>query len=515
MAGTVLQPLSDAIITSDPGEVGNTPQKLLVFGQSNGGSAITSPLTLFQNVTEDQIPGLFDERTGLSHTLRAMKRISTRIQIDCIPFPDGTTAAVKTITFTGSGFGTGTLEFVIGSFKEHRFRVDVTSVDTLSTVAARLEALIVLDTACPFTSGVTAGVVTLTAHTKGKLAEKYPVRVTGDVSGLTVVIAITVAGAGDPTFTGAFDLVPNTRYQNVIWPWDDFTIPDSEMESRFNNTGKILDGALWIGEVLSHADLITSLEAENSRTMQHLSQLLEDKPALQGCSLPELPEVQYSMLAMIDALRQTPGTNLSSFVTTIHALDIRGGAGRCSLPYFNTRFPDLAPPRPEDGFSDDEIEQLTTAGGYIIGPNVPNTEVLAGEVVTTYKTKPNGTPDPTFKFKNQVKQSTVAREFMAENVRAEYAQSRAIEGPTATNSAEVNVDTLSAFMELLFERLGTTDFNAVERGREAKQFFVDNLFVTLVKTTGTFTIIYKLPVVGQAREFLQTITITLETIAGT
>lgn len=513
----IRQPLVSLTLASADIEVENTPQKVLMLGQMNDSTLSPVPsatvATLYPNVANATFEGLFGKRSMLGHMIRAFKRIAPNVQLDVIPLADHDTptAAQKTVVFTGPATAAGTYEIIVGSEKEHRYLVDVNDGDSATVIGARLETLIAADVTCPFIGVAVTGTVTLTAEDAGKVAEKYTLRAVGEAAGTTVTVDNTVAGAVDPVFTAALDPAGEQRYQAVIWPWDDWSVPLAVLDARFNVSNRIQDGVLFVSEVLSHADLRTAGQAENSQSLVFLGKLLEDSGSIQGGSVPELPEVQNTMLAAVRALRLTSGASIARYLTTSASLDQFGGTALASLPLFNTNLPDLGLPRPGDGFTDTEIEQLHDDGIYVMGANSSGTNGLVGEVVTTYKTDPAANPDPTWKYLPYVDTSSNVREYMHNNLKKRFAQSRLTEGAVSRGRDMVNEVVFRAYVEKLYTDLAGPDFVLVQDGEAARLFFKNNLTVVLDLVNGRITTTMLVPIVTQMREIIATLKISFST----
>ena len=169
-----------------------------------------------------------------------------------------------------------------------------------------------------------------------------------------------------------------------------------------------------------------------------------------------------------------------------------------------------------DTFTDVEVGQLNDAGGWVIDSNRPGTEVIAGEVVTTYKTDNAGNEDPTFGYLNYVDTSTTAREYIVNNTRAKYPQYRATggalingvdsanEASIATYVAELNSDL--ADLGLVNQGIGTIDGVQVDYDK----LFRENLTVTLNPVTGKFFVSANLYIVVQLRGITYDLAVAFE-----
>jgi hypothetical protein len=176
----------------------------------------------------------------------------------------------------------------------------------------------------------------------------------------------------------------------------------------------------------------------------------------------------------------------------------------------------LLVPDAGDSFTDVEVEQLLDAGGFVIDTNRPFTAVIAGEVVTTYKTDSAGNPDPTFGFLNYVDTATAAREYIVNNTRAKFPQFRATGGALINGVDSANEASLAAFVSELNADLG--DLGLVNTGVgsidgvavDYDKLFRENLTVALNPVTGKFTVGAKVYIVVQFRGVTYDLAIAFE-----
>ncbi len=506
----VALPTSAWTITSADVDVPNAVQKVLLVAQSVGGAAVADALN--ENVSDVAWPALAGIRSHAGQAFRAFKAIAPEVQIDFISLADGTTAAVKTVTFTSNATGVGTWHLVVGSEQNHTYEYTAVVGDTPTIVAAALEALIDLDLSCPFTASVAAGVITLTANDKGLVSEDITVGVTGDVPGQTVAVAQSIAGATDPTLTAKLNVVGERRYQAIIWPWADLTVVKAWLDPLFNLTNLIQDGIAICAFQDVHATLLTDLDpTHNSQSLAVYCDLQESNSDWLGGATPELNIVIQATVAAIRAKRLTTDSVISQYVTSSRALDQRGGTALASMPLFNTNLPSIGLTPGGLGFTSAEVGTLKDAGGFVIGRNPAGTAMLIGEVVTTYKTKPSGAADPTFEFVNYVDTISNVREYMQTNVKSHFAQSRLTEGNVIPGRDMVNELTFRGFVEKLYDDLAGSDFVLVQAGELARDFFKTNMTVVLDLAAGKITTTMKVPIITQFRSVVATIQVVFST----
>ncbi len=151
------------------------------------------------------------------------------------------------------------------------------------------------------------------------------------------------------------------------------------------------------------------------------------------------------------------------------------------------------------------------AGGTVIGNNPPATNIVAGEVVTTYKTDVAGNPDVSFKYLNYVDTSSQAREYIYNNNRARFSQSRLTEGDVIDGRDMANEQVIRSFQKRLYIALSGPEYVLFEAGEAALKYFVDNMIVSIDKAAGSVTLQLTPPYVTQLREIQATMKVTFST----
>lgn len=499
--------------------VGLVPERLLFVGQQRPlGTAISGALT--ENILNDNSwEALYGEDSALATAIRRARRRNGESIFDAIGLDDNGSgvAATGTNTVVGTATEDGTLTFYVGSKKFNEYIIAVTDTDSETDVAAALVAAITADARALVTAGNVSGVVTFTAKNDGTYGNTIGLKVVGSVAGLTNTLVAMSSGATDPVLTGVFDIVGNQRYQGIVWQFDqDLSELTDFLDPRFNVTNNVLDGVGFAGTTDTFANHLVTLGLENSHELAVNTGNLISRADHQGAGVLEVPFTKVAEFAGTRALRRTDDSVLGNLVIARSSRDSFGGVHQNSKPYFNTPFPDLEVPDVGDSFSDVEIGQLEDVGGWVIDTNRAFTAVIAGPVVTTYKTDPAGNPDPTFGFLNFRDTSTAAREFVVNNTRARFPQYRATGGALINNVDSANEASVAAFvieqfgnladLALLNSGTGTIDGEDVDFDKLHRE----NLTVTLNPVTGRFFIAAKMFIVTQFREALYDIAIAFE-----
>lgn len=495
--------------------VGTTAQRVLFVGQKTSAGSATSG-ALVQDIQNDgSWDALFGPDSMLAAMVREFRAINIDVNIDAIPLDDNGSGvdATGTVTFVGTATEDGVLTIFVGSRVNHIFQIPVTSGDTATVIGDALEAAITADTKVQVTAANVTGVVTLTAVNAGTEANALGIAKSGTVGGVTTALVGMAGGSVDPALTGIFDVVGDTRYQSVVWPFG-YTTAEIKLflDPRFNFDNKILDGVAIMRAVDTFANLQSAGNAENSQSIVILGTRDVTGGDVEGAGMLEISTVVSSQFAAIRSLRLEDGTNIANFVIATNGLrDTRGGAAIASFPYFNTPFTRLPLVTVGDGFTDAELSDLLDAGISNIGTNLTGTLALAGPIKTTYKTDAASNPDPSFGFLNFVDTISTIREIYFNRLRARYAQSRLTEGDVIGGRSMANAEMIRAFVIGVFQDLGSADFVLMQAGEDALTFFKNNLNVSLDLVTGVVTITMKAPIVTQLREISGAIQIAFST----
>lgn len=511
----ILQPKVTINILGANTVVPNDDQKILFVGQQTTGSSDSG--TLIEDIQENTEGALFGPSCMLSAMLRNARNENRVNRFDAIVLDDNGSGvpATGTMTTVGTATETSSFDVVVGSENEQTFTITVTSGDTATIVGDSIVAAVALSATSAAQGVNSTGVVTFTAENDGTLGNFIGLQMIGSVAGLTFTVGAMSGGATDPVLTNLFDAIGDTRYQAVVWPYfEDTSVLNTFLSNRFDVDNNILDGEGFTSSVDSLANNLSRLNALNELTLIDFTDKLEVETLFTGPAQAELPYVKSSMFAAIRSLRLTEGESITKYVISSNgALDSFGGAALASKPYFNTSLPNLPIIGTGRGWTDTEIEQLFDAGGSVLGNNVTGTNVLAGEVITTYKTDTAGNPDISFKFLNYVDTASGAREYFSNNLRKRFAQSRLTLGDVQRGRDMANKQVIIAYCEKLYQDLSGPGFVLLESGEDAQRFFKENIIVVIDKTIGRATITMVVPIVTQLRELLATMQIAFSTEA--
>jgi phage tail sheath gpL-like len=494
--------------------VANAEQKILFVGQKLAAGTATAG-ALVQNIPNDGSEDtLFGQGSMLALMIKAAKLINNISRFDVIPLSDAGAgvAASGTIVFAAVTPSAGTINISVGSKINNTYSIAVTAASTATTLGDALVAAITADTKSPVTAVNTTGSVAITAKHKGPDGNKIPLFVSGSVSGVTVTLTALTTGATAPTLTNIFSVLGDERYQTVVFPSSytyDFVVKDF-LDTRFNVDNDQLQGVAICSLTDTLANLKTAGNSQNSPSLVIIGDKLETAGTHKGPSIVELEYVKAAQVAAFRALKLTDGTELSRYiVTTDGPLDYFGGTHMASFPYFNTPFYNL-PLIPQGyGFTKTEIEELQAAGITVLGNNKTRTNVLLGEVVTTYKTDAAGNADETWKYLEYVDTASAGSEYMFNNLKKDSVQSRLTEGDLIPGYSMINEAKAKALFMKYYGILSGTSYLIFEAGDDAVKSFKDSLVIAIDKATGKITAICKPTIVTQARNIQVTMQIAL------
>ena len=487
----------------------NEAQKILFVGQKLASGTATQ-LTIIKDIPYDKSwDTLFGAGSILAGMIRSAKEINVETRMDAVALDDNGASIVATsdITIVGTTSAETTLTLYVGSDTNHKYTISVASLSSETVVAAAFETAINADVNRIVDPSAAAGVLTLTALNKGLEGNFIGLRLEGDLGGLTSITVPAMAGGTlAPDVSTLPTLIGKERYNRIVMPSTyDYSAIATWLDGRFNTENDIRDGVLIIGITDSVSNGKTLGDSKDNKSMAvHFNKLVSITDEWEGSALFELDYVLTSRIAAISSLRLTDDSNISRYtISTYGSKDAFGGMHMASKPYHNTPFFNLNPI--ESGFrfelTDEEQEELNESGLFFLGNNRARTTVIAGDVVTTYKTNPiSGQPDGSFKYLNYVDTYSAIREYFVDNSRQRFAQSRLTPGDLIKDIDMANENTIRAYMTELYSDLN--DYALTVGGPQAIRFFKDkhNLKVTLNYETGKATVNMVVPIVTQLRE---------------
>jgi phage tail sheath gpL-like len=472
--------------------IGNSPQQILIVGAFNPATATATSAVLTENVPNNNgaINTLFGAKSHIASLARSLRKMNSISKIDAIAIDATslTTAATATVTVAGTATASGSFQLVVGSYKDHKLTINVASGDTATVIGDAIDTAVAADTSLQVASVNSSGTVVLTASDKGLTGNVIPLQIVSgsSVAGVTAVVTAGFAsGAGDLATAGLFDVIGNERYQTVVYPsTSDVSILTDLLDARWNADNIVLDGVGVVGSVGTYSQVLAVGAAQNSQSLMVIGSKSVATNDLRGSSMVEFLDNVSAQFAGVRARRLTDGALISDLVVGSAALDAFGGSALASRPLFNTPFAYLPLIGIGYGWSNSEIELLLASGISIVGSNRTRTGVLAGEIVTTYKTDAASNPDESFNFLNKVDTSSQCREYFHNNIKKAYAQTRLTTGSLVSGRPMANEASIRGYLMSLYADLSGSDYALTVAGEASQKVFAENMTVTIDMSQG-------------------------------
>jgi phage tail sheath gpL-like len=323
------------------------------------------------------------------------------------------------------------------------------------------------------------------------------------------------SGATNPILTSLFDPVADKRYTSIVYPaeWGTSTLT-AFTEARFNVDNKIIDGVGIVCKADTYANTNTAGDALNQKTLAYAGIPLIATATHKGGAIFESPIVLASYVACLRELRLTEGANVSSITTNGQSI---GGSFFGGIPYHNTPFNLLPIIETGNDFSDTECTELESSGIWLLRNNPSNTTIISNEAVTTYKTDALGQIDKTFKYVNYVDTLTIVRDYVFQNLKADFSQHILTTGQLIAGRPMVNREGFIARMMGYYGALsgyktGNNNYVLLRAGSEEanafKKALEDSIVITLVD--GKISAESIANIVTQVRQLIVNFTPTFE-----
>ncbi len=495
-------------------DIDNTTHRVLIVGQMLSGTATSGAVNV--NVGNDhEEDALFGRASHVAALVRQFRRINPISPIDVVGYTEALgVKASGTVVFTGPATAAGTIYVTIGSDADNKYAIAVASGDTATTIGDALVAAMAADTTSVAVGVNTTGSVAITHKQKGTIGNQVPIKVTNLPAGVGVTITGMSSGATDPTITGLEALIDGRRYHSIVFPgtWSLSTL-GTILTNRLNATNAILDGMAIVTKADTYSNLLTYVSSRNNPLLIAIGNpLVSVSGRLVGGAIVEISDNISAQFAAIRALRLTRDSNLSRYVIGNNGpKDVFGGPHLASLPYFNTPFYNLPLIQQGDGFTRTQIEALQLVGVSVLGNNVAGNMLIAGEIVTTYLTDVGGNADSSFKYAEYVDTISNVREYIFNNLKLQYAQSRLTDGALTPGYNMANADSIKAYITGLYITLSDTGYVLTRGGESIIKYFKDNLTVSLNLETGAVTIGMIVPIVVQLRTIFANIRLAFNT----
>lgn len=275
-----------------------------------------------------------------------------------------------------------------------------------------------------------------------------------------------------------FSIIGDDRYQTIAYSNDfDTDILDAFLISRQNKENQLLEGVGVYGTVNNF-----SLDSYNNFTLTKLSV----KEPINHI------DMFTSIFCSARSKRLTDGASISDLVSvTAGTTNSIGGLNLSPIPYHNTsltKYVSIA-----SDYTRQETNELENLRYSVIGYDLSETNVLVGDVYTTYRVNTDGVQDDTFKYLNNTDVALSSKEYFFNNLKADNRQSTLSTGVARSrfgqkNQAEITSDMVKYWFALV-DTYGILQDN--------QEDFKANLIVNLIPSTGTINLDYLIhPIIG-------------------
>jgi len=200
------------------------------------------------------------------------------------------------------------------------------------------------------------------------------------------------------------------------------------------------------------------------------------------------------------ARRFETDVSISDIVSTNAPRDQFGGIALGSLPYFNTPLLNIGLPLRGTGYDETSQADAESGGVAVVGVNDSYTRAITGVVTTTWQYDTAGNPDTTWKYLEWRDTHGIVREYLVNNLRKRFQQSRLTTGDIDPDRDFANEATIRAYVVGLCQDLQRQSL--IVDGIASKKYIIDNLKVTLDMAKRQVTINLLYLQVSQLQEIL-------------
>jgi phage tail sheath gpL-like len=370
-----------------------------------------------------------------------------------------------------------------------------------------------------WTFNATANVLALTAVNAGTEGNFISISYSSTIANYVATITAMTGGATNPVLTNLFDDITRIRYQWIVYPSSFTLTPLTDLlDARWNVENAVMDGMGIMSITDDFSGCQSLVAAKNDQNLVYHCNKAISRDKLKGSALLELDYVIASQIVAIGALRLTSGSDISQYVISNNgARDMFGGAAIASLPFFNTPFYDLPIIDSKDEWADDEMDDLNTAGGFVLGNNITKTNIIAGQVVTTYKTDVAGNDDVSYKYIEYVNTFSQVGEYFFNNLKAEYAQYRITTADVQAGRNMTNATLIGGFLDNIYKTLSSADYVLTPTGVDSNTgidymtYFKNNRTVVIDMALGKATVTMIVPIITQLRVIYVTMQMAFST----
>ena len=477
MKNTLQRPSTTLNIVGAVTTATNAEQRILIIGEIGDGATATVDDVIKDIGTSDL--DQFGKDSMLYLAINRFKSINATNTLDVLPISNGTAKATLDITVTNTATKDSKVVIAIGTDK---IEIVVKKNDTNEVIATKIETAYAGNKL--FTATRATNVVTLeTKSSSGEWNNLKPIIQDVYNSGSDIKVTAFKDGVSTSLSDTYLDGKLDERYQTVIFPYSVGTkFAYSYLDKNFNKLNEINDGVAFTTTQDTLSNIKTIGDNLNSKSLVLFGNIT-DKMAYNV-----LPLVATAEIAGIRALRLTNKSNISNYVLE-GSLETKGGMSLCTLPYFNTP---LTWDKPKGLITEAQLVDLINRGVSIW---TNNAKTVLSEVTTTYKKDSAGNSDNSWKYLNYVDTMSTIREYLVNNLRRKYGQTRLTDGDLIANKNITNVGAIKATVIKLYNNLAKL---AITRDGLDK-YVLANLSIESNLTDGTVTINAKIPIVTQLR----------------
>lgn len=346
------------------------PWQALLIGQQLSSKSAPSVPTQITDLA--QARSLFGAGSQLANMVEAFLASNPTTPLYVLPLADAAgVAATGTLAFTGPATAAGVVALMIGG---RYLQVPVSSTDTATVIATNVAAAINAAVDMSVTATSTTGTVTVTAKNKGLAGNETNVRINhyqGEVLPAGVACTITAMAGGtinpDLSTANVVGLIANRWFQVIAMPYTDPTaiaLIETELANRWKANSQT-GGIVYTAKNVTFSSLTTYGATRNS-------------PFSVVMNAEDVPTTPWEVAAETAAL-----------VAKRASIDPARPVQR--LAFSHSKAPTRAQ---ENSF----VENETLLGAGIATFTVDASRTMRLQrVVTTYKTGPTGSPDPSYR----------------------------------------------------------------------------------------------------------------------
>jgi len=455
--------------------------------------------------TEDEIDAIFGANSDVRN--RIIKYFDTNnrnSELDVQVLEENTYSdpAVGSIAFAGTATADGSYKIALIDKKQFFKTIDVKKDETALDVATKVANAFkeVNFPRIPIISELDGSSAKFTARDKGKVGNYYGIELFGAVAGLTVTLNKFQNGTEVPNYTA--DMFPPKRYFGIAIPQyyrDLISVFAGVLKTRFNTENDIKDGVGFIGfedrlsTCLSFANGLNDfIIPMGNNVVPSPYPIMNTKQT--GASILTPADWYVCEFIGIRSIRLEADAPISEFVSANNK-DSFGGIALASLPYHNTPLNVSVTPA-NLLFNNTEKKQLEDAGFSVVEPNLSESGMLTGSLVSTYKKNSLGLPDKTFKYLNYIDTGSVCREYMYFNMKSDLAQSRLTEGEIIPDRNMQNAESIRGLVMNYYASLAKEAL--VQKGGAIASKVSSDMVISLDLANRTVEIIAKtFPIVTQ------------------